>query len=326
MSVSLKYFGARKPGPGVAALRTVVNPKLPFGKKPPVDWMTGQYLSVGPKASLRDLRDVDITTIPPVQGDVLVYNATAGRWLAGAAGGFFPWQFLPTADEETGKLTCGIIEYGEVKLGGVRFAPPGFAGCTEIVDWPEDSRLTDIHVDTLVWLEIDFAAATVTYKSGYYADDYPADTDTLEIWPLFEITCTVEDDENDQAIESVWQIEHSYIHIATTATANDHSFKFTKTSDTGGTLTLGAVYLAGTAKTITSWPTNGLLASVTTTTHYWIAIDLSAGTTTWGSGASLPANTATVEYWEILVLTCAASVITGIKECQISDIHIAPGA
>lgn len=107
---------------------------------------------------------------------------------------------------------------------------------------------------------------------------------------------------------------------------NDHPFRFKKTSLTGGTLTLGAVYLAGTAKTITSWPTNGILAGVTTTTHYWIAIDLSAGTTTWGSGASLPANTATVEYWEILVLTCAASVITGIKECQTSDIHIAPGA
>lgn len=107
---------------------------------------------------------------------------------------------------------------------------------------------------------------------------------------------------------------------------HDHSWHVSKDSTTGVTFSTGAVYLDGASKTITSWPTDGIVTDITTTTHYWIAIDMSAGTATWGSGASLPANTATVEYWEIAVITCTDEEISGIKECEQSDIHIAPGA
>jgi hypothetical protein len=102
---------------------------------------------------------------------------------------------------------------------------------------------------------------------------------------------------------------------------NDHSFKFVQTSDTGGTLTAGVLYLAGTAKTITGLPAT--LASVTVTTKYYITIELAASTAAWNSTTgAYPAGDGDTEIWPILELTCADSVITGVKQCQCSDIHI----
>jgi len=103
---------------------------------------------------------------------------------------------------------------------------------------------------------------------------------------------------------------------------NDHSWKFKKTSATGGTVTLGQVFLGGAAKTVGSFPSGGTLTGVTTTTHYWVAINRSAATATWGSGASVTANTDTVEYWHVLTLTCAESVITAVMEWWQSDIRV----
>lgn len=108
---------------------------------------------------------------------------------------------------------------------------------------------------------------------------------------------------------------------ATTHTHNNHSWKFTKTSDTGGTVTLGAVYIGGVAKTISGWPSGGILSGVTTTTKYWVAIDYLNATATWGSNATLPNNISTVEYWHVLTLTCAASVISAIFQPWCADIR-----
>ena len=46
MSMTVRYFGSQKPGPGVNPVRVEVDPKTPqpFGKKTPVDWMTGKHL------------------------------------------------------------------------------------------------------------------------------------------------------------------------------------------------------------------------------------------------------------------------------------------
>jgi hypothetical protein len=97
-------------------------------------------------------------------------------------------------------------------------------------------------------------------------------------------------------------------------------WRFTQTSDTGGVISAGAVYIGGVLKTVSGLPTD--LSGVTTTTKYWIAIDFSAAATaTWGSGAALPDNTSTIEYWHVLTLTCAASVITAIFQPWPADIH-----
>jgi hypothetical protein len=102
---------------------------------------------------------------------------------------------------------------------------------------------------------------------------------------------------------------------------NNHSWKFTQSSTTGGTVTLGAVYIGGVAKTVSSFPGSGTLSGVTTTTLYWVVIDFSAATAAWDSGSTLPTNTATVEYWHVLTLTCAASVISAIFQPWCSDIR-----
>lgn len=94
------------------------------------------------------------------------------------------------------------------------------------------------------------------------------------------------------------------------AAALNHPWKFEQDGDTGGVLTLGKVYMGGVAKTVTDWPTDGELSSVTTTTEYWIELNFQDGTATFDSGESVPENTAAVEYWHILTLTCADDIIS----------------
>ncbi len=102
----------------------------------------------------------------------------------------------------------------------------------------------------------------------------------------------------------------------------DHSWHFTQSSTTDGVVTLGKVYIGTAAKTVTSFPVDGLLAGVTTTTHYWVVVDREYATATWGSGASVPANTETIEYWEVLEIICVASLISHVIERCCSDIRV----
>jgi len=44
MPISVNYFGKTKPGPGVKPVRVETNPKLPFGKKSPVNWWNGKHI------------------------------------------------------------------------------------------------------------------------------------------------------------------------------------------------------------------------------------------------------------------------------------------
>ena len=50
MAISISYYGSKKPAPNVKPQRTINYPdgtppeKLPFGKKNPIDWMTGKHL------------------------------------------------------------------------------------------------------------------------------------------------------------------------------------------------------------------------------------------------------------------------------------------
>lgn len=102
----------------------------------------------------------------------------------------------------------------------------------------------------------------------------------------------------------------------------DHSWRFVQTSGTGGTLTLGQVFFAGVEKTVANFPSPATLAGVTTSTKYWIAIELAAGTFTWASGASYPTSDGDTEIWPILDITCAGSVITAYNQRYSDDIHI----
>jgi hypothetical protein len=106
---------------------------------------------------------------------------------------------------------------------------------------------------------------------------------------------------------------------------HNHSWHFAATSATGGIVTLGRVEISGGVKSVTGFPTDGILSGVTSSTLYWIAIDASAATATWASRASVlgyPSSTDTVEIWPILEITCASSVITAVCERMQSDIHV----
>ena len=99
---------------------------------------------------------------------------------------------------------------------------------------------------------------------------------------------------------------------------------FTKTSDTGGTVYLGKVYIGGVDIAVSGFPAN--ITGVVVSTIYWIAIDYKYATATWGSaawnfGAGLPANSSEVEYWRVLLLECTSSIISGIYQLYPSDIH-----
>ena len=93
------------------------------------------------------------------------------------------------------------------------------------------------------------------------------------------------------------------------APGEDHDFKFTKTSTTGGSITAGLCMIDGIAKTITSLPAT--LTSVTTSIKYWVSVDKVAKTATWASHATTYATgSTTVDIFPILEITCADSVIT----------------
>jgi hypothetical protein len=99
-----------------------------------------------------------------------------------------------------------------------------------------------------------------------------------------------------------------------------HPFRFTQTSDTGGNIESGSAYVNGGLTGITDLPAS--LSSVTVTTRYYVEVDLDAETATWKSTTSgFPDGDADTEIFPILTLTCAASVITDIKQHQWSDIH-----
>jgi hypothetical protein len=107
-----------------------------------------------------------------------------------------------------------------------------------------------------------------------------------------------------------------------------YSFRFTKTSTTGGTLCHGNVYVKGVPLTCSGWTNHATgadltIASITTTTYFYWLIDLAAATAAWTSNTTgFPAVTATVYPYPILTLTCAGSVITAVKEHR--DVHL-PG-
>ena len=116
----------------------------------------------------------------------------------------------------------------------------------------------------------------------------------------------------------------------TSASGNDHSWRFEQTGANAGTVTPGKVFIGGVLNGITSWPTGGELTGVTQTTYYWLAINFSTATATWASDAAdpetdhdatYPLSTATVEIWPILELTCEDGAIASPFECYPSDIH-----
>ena len=102
------------------------------------------------------------------------------------------------------------------------------------------------------------------------------------------------------------------------STASDHSFKFTQTGTTGGTITAGTCQIDGTLKTITSLPST--LSSVTTSIKYWVSVDCLAKTATWASGAAYATGTKTVYIYPMLEITCAGSIITGFIQRRSTDI------
>jgi len=44
MGITVSHFGSRKPGVGVQPVRTELNPRLPFGKRNPINWWNGKHL------------------------------------------------------------------------------------------------------------------------------------------------------------------------------------------------------------------------------------------------------------------------------------------
>lgn len=103
--------------------------------------------------------------------------------------------------------------------------------------------------------------------------------------------------------------------------ATRHPFRFTQTSSTGGDIESGYLYFNGVQITITGLPAS--LASVTTTTRYYIAVTLSAGTAEWlSTSGAFPDDVDDTEIYPILALTCADSVIADIKQHRWSDIVV----
>lgn len=170
-----------------------------------------------------------------------------------------------------------------------------------------------------VYLSIDSDEGTVTLVMD---STLPDGDDVTRVFPLWYVPFDSEEATITRSGIVDMRPAVGWDGPAEAAAVNDFSWRFVQTSDTGGTVTLGQVFLGGVAKTVGSFPGSGVLAGVTTSTKYWVAIDRSAATATWGSGASVPASTDAVEYWTVLELTCAGNVITGVLQRMCSDIRV----
>ena len=224
-----------------------------------------------------------------------------------------PFRWVQASD------TGGTVEWGSVAIDGV---------LKTIADWTNhgtgaDLTLSGVTTTTRYYIEIDFTAGTATWKStGSAFPDGDADTD---IWPILTLTCA------GSVITAVKHHQWSDIHARSTGTSGDtvnFSFKFTQTSDTAGTVSHGKVLLAGVSKTLSGWTNHATgadlsLTGITSTTHYYIEVDLAAGTAAWSSTTgSVPASDADTEIVEIFSVTCAGSVITAIKQHQSSHVRL----
>lgn len=218
----------------------------------------------------------------------------------------YDFQFRPTS------ATAADIEWGHVYVDGL---------ITSVDNWTNYDTLANLTLSSITtsigyYIEVDLTEGSAALIST--AGDFPDGDSTTEVFPLVRITCA------DGVVVSWKQHQWGVIHARTSGSGsggNLHAFKFTSTSSTGGTLEAGSLYLAGVAKTITSLPST--LSSVTSTTRYYIEVDLAAATATWTSTTSaFPASDGDTEIWPILTLTCADSVISTVKQHQTSDIHI----
>jgi len=252
-------------------------------------------------------RDVDLQAEPD---QAEMHRLSAGEMIVSGSGrkGLFDlFGVTATSFKIRGTSQVGSAAW----IAGVKKSI-GVSGVTWSTDhWASGT----VSASEYVYLLLDDSAGTATITM---ATTLPAGTSTTRVFPLWYVPFAA------SAITRAGIVDmRPAVQLEDFAPAqNDHSWKFVQSSTTGGTVTLGQVFLGGTAKTVGSWPTNGILSGVTTTTKYWVAIDRSAATATWGSGASVPANTDTVEYWEVLELTCAGSVITGVKQRCCSDIRV----
>jgi hypothetical protein len=84
MSIIVSHYGSFKPESGAKPLRVQVNPKLPFGKPNPVNWMNGRHLhlgqdsEIGPHA-LEGSAHIDVAVMGLANGDILIWDGT--NWL-----------------------------------------------------------------------------------------------------------------------------------------------------------------------------------------------------------------------------------------------------
>ena len=109
MSIVVGYYGGTKPGPGVKPLRVETNPKLPFGKKPALNWWTGKHIALhkdpAPAASTGDGGPAED---PGTEVDTLgaaaegSETALTDSWTAGGDHGLAVWCVSRVVYNEAG--------------------------------------------------------------------------------------------------------------------------------------------------------------------------------------------------------------------------------
>jgi hypothetical protein len=176
------------------------------------------------------------------------------------------------------------------------------------------ARLCDGVIELVEYAEDDELPDTVEGEDAYY-------------FPVGKVWLSGEGEEEVALTIRTWYGGDIVFTVASDSV--NFSFKFSKTSDTGGTISHGKVLLAGVSKTIAGWTNHStgadlVLSNVTATTYYYIAVEFAAGTATWGSSTSaFPVSDDDTEIVEIVTITCANSKITAAtKQHQCGHVRI----
>lgn len=230
------------------------------------------------------------------------------------------------AQSEAAMLVPNFPTILEGDDGTVRgFVYPDAAGTVAVLPltwWHPDGKVTSILTEGLGTPTKKYIIATRTASTLTISDTATiptvADADTVRLL----VTLTYDEDDN------VSDIKRHNIGDIFPSSSSTYSFKFTKTSETAGTLIHGNVYVKGVPLTCSGWANHSTnadlsISGITTTTYFYWLVDLAAATAAWTTNTTgFPAVTATVYPWPILTLTCAGSVITAVKEHR--DVHL-PG-
>ena len=176
----------------VSGLQTALNGKAPTVHSHVIADTTGLQLALNSKADVvhthtlaASLTDVDIVTIPPVNGNVLKFDGT--KWIAGVGGGAGASNLYELLDVDF--VTVPPIAGNVLEYNGTDWVPGSAAGAgtlvglTDVQNWgPADGDILKYNSTLLKWETVDPDATVSVFGFSLYETTSLYDGNASSTW------------------------------------------------------------------------------------------------------------------------------------------------